>query len=223
MSLPESINSLFPKYKSKIINGNVSIEEKDPKAKLREIQFEHSEFWRIDTTMIKDFSSFFQIAESPDFLCKDCDGIVVFEYNGQKYMLIVELKSSFDTETIFYARKQIISTYIKLNILLNIIPEYKKDEYICKGVIASLNPDDNKQNWISKMLMLDDNDPEKKKVYFALNLYNDKERTITKDLCQEMSSCELSNKCMFDKLTFNYIGVELGNSTHTLPISDFLS
>jgi hypothetical protein len=223
MSLLESINNLFPKYKTEIIKGNVSIQEKKPEAKLREIQFTHDEFWRIDTSMIKDFSSFFQTAQSPDFFLIECDGIVVFDYNKQKHILIIELKSSFDTEDIFYARKQIISTYIKLNILLNIIPEYEKEEYIYKGVIASLKPNDNQQNWISKMMMLDDKNPDKKKVNFALNLYNDKERTITKDLCQEMSLYELSNKCMFDKLTFNYIGVELGNSTHTLSISDFLS
>jgi hypothetical protein len=220
MQFPDSIKKLFPEYKFEVKYGNISIIEKDEQTKLKEIQFSHDEFWSIDTNMIKDFSSFFHKAKSPDIFHKDCDGIIVLDYNGQKYILIVELKSSFDTHKIFDARKQIISSYIKLNILLNIIPEYEKDNYIFKGVIASINPDDERLNGMLKILA---DNPKNKQVLFALNLYRDKEKVITKDSCEEIPIYDLSSKCTFDQLTFNYIGVDIGTSTHSLTISDFLS
>ncbi|GHU63727.1 hypothetical protein FACS1894123_07090 [Bacteroidia bacterium] len=223
MLFPDSIQKLFPKYQFEVKNGNVSIIEKDVQAKLKEIQFSHDEFWSIDTNMIKDFSSFFEKANSPDFFHKDCDGIFMFEYEGQKYILVVELKSSFDTNKIYYARTQIISSYIKLNILLNMIPEYEKDEYVFKGVIASLNPNDEQLNGISKTMMLPDNDLKKKQSSFALNLYRNKKRIITKGLCQEIAQYELSDKCMFEELAFNYIGIDAGNTSHSLTIAEFLS
>lgn len=81
----------------------------------------------------------------------DCDGILLFEKDGRKYMLICELKSKpDDKQDILKARKQIVGSYIKMNALMGTLSGVKTSEYIPIGLIVSFLPMSSTINALSK-------------------------------------------------------------------------
>jgi hypothetical protein len=210
--LVDSLNALFPKYNFETKTGSVTISENDEKAKVKEIKFLHDEFISIEPTIVKDFSSFFQKAGSPNFFNQDSDGIIIFEWKNQKYIFIIEMKSKFDTKEIFKARQQIVSSYIKLYTILNMISDYEKDKYICRGIIVCLEPNEDKLNWLYRSNQLPDTNPEKKMHIFASKLVFLRHTIITKEMCTDVVKYKLSCQCMFDQLTFSFIGVAENSS-----------
>ena len=97
MPFCDDLKVLFPKYSMEYCKGAVSITENSSSAKVKELIWSNSNFHKIDSTIVKDMKSFFETAKSSDIFFLDCDGIVIFEKEGRKYMFFSELKSSFDT------------------------------------------------------------------------------------------------------------------------------
>ena len=83
----------------------------------------------IPNVIVKDDTSIFQKAGSNVILKEDCDGIFLTKQDGQKYIYLCELKSSFSTQQISKAKDQIIGSYLKLHSLLSllIIQSYRMD------------------------------------------------------------------------------------------------
>ena len=102
-------------------------------------------------------------------LCKDCDGIVFYEKEGQKYMLFCELKSSYSYDEILKAKNQICASYIKMKALMGTLQDFNLQDFVPIGIIFSYNPKSEEKNYNAKAFGRGISFPEKlrmhKKVY----------------------------------------------------------
>lgn len=195
-----SLNEIFNKsHLFTTRSNNVVINEPDQNARVRRVTITNQNvFLSINTELIKDIRSLFN--NNHKILKLEADGVVVFEFNNEKYIYIIELKSTYNSQDIYKAKNQIISTYIKLNILLNVIQPFKKENYIFKGFIVALAPNTEKINGMSKL-------SECGHAKFAYKLCTQKsvdvrfEKTEAKDI-------PINRSCCFDVLNINFIGAD---------------
>lgn len=85
-----------------------------------------------------------------DVMRLNCDKVVLFELEGQKYMLFCELKSTFSTDEIVHAKDQIVGSLVKIRSLFHTLQGVKLDEYRPIGLIVSFQPTDEQINALSK-------------------------------------------------------------------------
>lgn len=140
--LANNFTAAFPVFPSIPFNGSCNIEE--PK------NFNTNNFQRIELTGFAGFafphelasgtSSFASVAKHTGVMTLDCDGIVMFEKNGQKYMLFCELKSSYVKDDIVHAKDQLVGSSVKMKGLLSTLQGYNRDEYKYIGLIVSFEP-----------------------------------------------------------------------------------
>lgn len=140
MALKDFLDAVAPKYTSDLCKGSVDILEHDAGALIRKVVWKDADFQHMDHQLAQDMKSFFDLAGSPEVFMKNCDGIVLFEVDGKKYMFLTELKSNFSTENLLKAKVQIISSFIKTNMLLHLSACYRLEDYIIKGFIVSYPP-----------------------------------------------------------------------------------
>jgi len=209
MAIYSDLKLLFPKpgYNISYHRGYVSINETGKNVKVKEIKWEKSDFQYIDKDIIKDLSSFFQKTNSSDIFLKECDGIIFFEENGKKYVFLCELKSSFDTSDLYYAMHQIISSYIKLNMILHLLVNYTRTDYHFKAFIACLPPNKSYIPTLHKQLFLPSGSKYRDEADFSSELYVNKKVRIKPTDCEKLKGLNLGNNCLFNELTFHYIEV----------------
>ncbi|MGL5785214.1 MAG: hypothetical protein ACRCX4_00125 [Bacteroidales bacterium] len=197
-----SLKQIFNKsHLFKTTKDKAEIIEHDKNSKVKKLNIINQDnFLLIDTELIRDFSSFFK----DEILKKDSDGIVLFELekgkDKAKYIYIIELKSTYNSVEIYKAKNQIISTYIKLNILLNAIQPFNKTKYKFKGFIIALTPSLEKQTGMGKYL-------ERKDVAFAYKLSINKSVNVKFDKT-EANNIPINKSCCFDELNINFIGAD---------------
>lgn len=85
-----------------------------------------------------------------DVMRLNCDKVVLFELEGQKYMLFCELKSTFNTDEIVHAKDQIVGSLVKIRSLFHTLQGVELDEYKPIGLIVSFQPTDEQINALSK-------------------------------------------------------------------------
>lgn len=68
---------------------------------------------------------------------KKCDGFVICTFKGQKYLIWIELKSSFN-EVFDKAIYQLSGCYVKMKSYLNCFSDYHPEEYKELGIVVSL-------------------------------------------------------------------------------------
>ncbi len=215
---------LFPKYSMEYCRRAVSVKESSSTAKVKELIWSNSDFHKIDSTIVKDMTSFFQKANSSDIFHLDCDGIVIFEEKGKKYMFFTELKSTFNKSELFSAKDQIISSYLKINILMHLLPCYNCDDFVIKGFIASLPPKREYLRDLYKQQFLKPGSQYQTDADFALNLcyFKDKKITLVPTDCFKLKGLPLGNTGIFKRIEFHYVEVPDGTSSITLDVDNYL-
>ena len=126
--------SLFNSMKDSFI-----IKEKDPCAKICQVKFvaKGADFI-LSTEDLFSSSENLYTKKSEDFhFRRKCDGFVICEYNGQGYLIWIEIKSSFN-EVFSDAIYQISGCYIKAKSYLNSIISFSEEEYKEFGIVVSL-------------------------------------------------------------------------------------
>ncbi len=113
-------------------------------------------------------------------LGNDCDGIVLFEKDGQKYMLFCELKSTFSTDEIAHAKDQLVGSYVNMKGLLSTLQGYGPDDYKAVGLIVSFEPT---QEQLTSISQLDD-----RKAAFAIALNSRKIYQMPDSKCNRFFS-----------------------------------
>ena len=204
--------------------GNVHINEKSPSAKVKEIIWTGSDFHKVDSTVVKDMTSFFQMAGSPEIFNLDCDGIILFEKDSQKYIFFSELKSTFDTSDIFYAKDQIISSYLKINMIMHLLHCYNYNDFIVKGFIACLSPNMSFLRDLYKEQLLKSGSRYKSDADFAIDLcYFSKRSTVLQPTdCFKLKDLPLGNTGIFKTMEFHYIEVPIGKSSVTVDVNAYI-
>ncbi|OAV64459.1 hypothetical protein Barb6XT_02796 [Bacteroidales bacterium Barb6XT] len=218
--LEQSIRLLYPKCPIKRFKDVCIVSEAEPNATVKGLSFNIPESLLIGNELIKSLSGFFE--NSDRIFRKDCDGIVLLEYNGKSYCLLIELKSAFDTKDIDKARKQILSTYIKLNMSLMPLADYNKDDFEFIGIIVSKEPTGDCLKWIRNINMLSDTDPKKKLYIFPIQLYSEKQKVIHYDFYLREKGYRLSPNCMYEKMKYCHVAVPPDSSIYKADIAKFL-
>ncbi|GHT39918.1 hypothetical protein FACS189437_04670 [Bacteroidia bacterium] len=222
MAIHADLKNLFPKYDMHYGRRVVSIWEKDANAKVNEVKWINSDFDYIDTEIVKDLTSFFRLSQSHEIFHKDCDGIIVLEENGKKYIFLSELKSSFDTSDLYSAMHQIISSYIKINMVLHLLINYRNSDYIFKAFIISLPPQRDYISTLHKQLMLPSSSQFKVDADFSAELYVHKKVKLKATECEKLKGLQLGSNCLFKDLEFYYIDVPHGQNSITLDALSYL-
>lgn len=204
--------------------GRVSVKEDSSTAKVQELIWSNSDFHKIDSTIVKDMKSFFTAAGSSDIFYLDCDGIMIFEKEGRKFMFFSELKSSFDTSDIYHAKDQIISSYLKINLVMHLLPCYNCDDFVIKGFIACRPPKREFLRDLYRQQLLKPGSKYKTEAEFVIDLcyYKAKKTTLVPTDCFKLKGLPLGNTGVFKKIEFNYVEVPDGTSSITLDVNNYL-
>lgn len=224
MPFCDDLKILFPKYSMEYCKGAVSITENSSSAKVKELIWSNSDFHKIDSTIVKDMKSFFETAKSSDIFFLDCDGIVIFEKKGRKYMFFSELKSSFDTSDIDHAKDQIISSYLKINMLMHLLRCYNYDEFVIKGFIACLPPKQEFLRDLYRQQFLKPGSKYKTDAEFVIDLCYCKEKKtkLVPTDCFKLKGLPLGNTGIFKEIEFNFVEVPEGTSSITLDVDNYI-
>lgn len=163
-TLVDNYNLLYPNIPATQFNGGIVVKEPenlgDPK-KFQSVELKGINGFSFDHDLAKKMSSFAQIASPSTFhksgnkwdniLYDDCDGIILFEKNGQKYMLFCELKSGYFLKPIFHARCQLLGSYIKMKGLMSTVRGFAENDFIPIGLIVSFESTSEQRNLYSKI------------------------------------------------------------------------
>lgn len=224
MPFCDDLKTLFPKYSIKYCKNSVTINESSPNAKVKSVIWSNADFHYIDSMIVKDMTSFFELANSAKIFNLDCDGITIFEKNGNKYMFFSELKSSFDTRDIFHAKDQIISSYIKINMIMHLLRCYNSNDFIIKGFIICLPPNYNYLRDLYKQQLLNPGNKYKSEADFVIELcyFKEKKMQLKPTDCFNLKDLPLGNFGIFKEMEFHYIEVPNESSNITLDINNYI-
>lgn len=222
MAFADFFKSVAPKYCYKEHKNFVDIHEHDAGATLKKLRWQDSDFFHMDHQLAKDLTSFFQMAKSPKVFNHDCDGVILFEHDGKKYMFLNELKSGFDTGKILEAKEQIVSTFLKTNMLLHLFSCYKLEDYTVKGFIVSRPPKKDFKINCYQMSMVNN----KKGREYDLT----RKLVYCKDKCFKFRPCDinciaglpLGDRGIFKSIELHYIEVKESHSETTLSVIDYI-
>ncbi len=224
MAIKDFLDAVAPRYASPIKRGAVEILEHDSKALVKKVVWTDADFHHLDHQMAKDMTSFFTLAGSPEVFNHDCDGVVIFELDGRKYMFLTELKSGFSTEVLMKAKTQIISSFLKTNMLLHLSSCYRLEDYIVKGFIVGRSPKADFKINLYKGSML----PDKGKVrefdltrkFFCKNPSRSIVLKPTDFIC--LSGLPLGDRGIFPEIDLHYIEIDSQSSEISLSVRNFL-
>lgn len=219
----QDFNKLFSKYNMTYEKNSVTINETTNEAKVKSITWQNSCFQNFDTHLAKDMTSFFQIAKASDLFYDDCDGLILFNEDGQKYMFFNELKSTFDSREIYHARNQLISTYLKFNLLFHLLQGYDPNDYIVKGFIFSLPADKNTIRDLYKETFLPKGRRRAEATFTCDLCYNKLQKCEIEPVdCYEIKSQPIADRGIFRKMEIYHIDVKPPSDSITLDVKDFI-
>ena len=221
MAISRELNIFLPQYTCSYCKDEVEIRETSPSAKVKIVKWKNSCFHNLDCGMVKDLTGFFDNS-TPDILRHDCDGIITFEEDGQKYMFLIEMKSTFCTSDLYKASLQIISSYIKVNVILNMMRSYTKDDYVVKGFIFTLPA---KKSFLfdhHKQMMFKPKNRYKTEAEFCDELCccQEKKMTLYQTECDALRDLPFSNNVLFNSIEFHHI--EVSDNSIELDVHDFI-
>lgn len=225
MAITHFLQKVAPKYAAQEYKGQVDVLEHDAGAAVRKVTWTSADFSHFDHSLAKDMTSFFQIAKSPDIFHLDCDGVVMFENNGKKYMFLTELKSKFATQTLYHAKTQIISSFLKTNMFLHLSNCYKLEDYTIKGFIVGYAPAPDFTINMHKGSMLPGKSQKYREFQLAHRLFirNRLQKIILKPtdfLC--LKGMPIGERGIFPEIELHYITMPDGSSEITLDANAYL-
>lgn len=167
-TVTDNFNKAFPNLASKSFTGTCYIDEhdNDNTDKFQRAVLTGLEGYVFPHELMGRASTFASSSGHKGVLALDCDQVVLFEHNGQKYILLCELKSSYTCDNIAHAKDQIVGSSVKMRSLLSFLQGFDKSEYKIIGLIVSFEPTEEQITNITKN--------EGSKSAFAIRLQADK-------------------------------------------------
>lgn len=154
MKLHNSIETIFDKSDNPFINDTWTIHEQDAGASFKTVIIRDiaPKSYSIDSDLYRNkFQKVFD--NSTTLNDNDCDGCAIIHFNEKKYILLVEMKSKFDTAKISKAYKQALTTLLKNLMLFSLCDGYNINEYDVSILIACLPPSDDQKVWLKHNYM----------------------------------------------------------------------
>ncbi|WP_289752341.1 hypothetical protein [uncultured Duncaniella sp.] len=228
MALNDFLEAIAPNYAKGLQRGRVEILEHSADAQVKRVEWTHSDFHHMDHSMSRDLKPFFETyAGSPNVFYKDCDGIILFEHDGKKYMFLTELKSQFDNTQLVKAKTQIIASFIKTNMVLNLASCYHIEDYIVKGFIVSRPPTSEFIRVLHQGSML----PSGNHLEFATRLFTSDKQKISDQVhkllmkpteCFCIHGMPLGDRGIFNEIEMYHIAVPPPDDFITLDVRDYI-
>ncbi len=168
----DNFNKAYPDLASQSFTGTCYIDEHDNNEtdKFQQAVLTGLDGFIFPHELMGKASSFASMAGHKGVLTLDCDQVVLFEREGQKYILLCELKSSYICDNIVHAKDQIVGSIVKMKSLLASLQGFDKSEYKIIGLIVSFEPTEEQITNITK-----DEGP---KSAFAIRLQADKKYSM---------------------------------------------
>lgn len=212
MTLVDNFNKAFPDYEIADFYERTSIVEhsNDDNGKFKELEITGFKGFSFHEELAGKLTSFPNTVGHKGCLLKNCDGIHLFIYNGEKYLMLSELKSSFNTDEIAKAKDQLIGTYINLMAVLRTLQNFDSDDYHIFGVIAAYKPSDEDLSAISKR--------EDKKSAFAIQLNANNKYFMPASRC-----LAYYHPLNVGDFTIAYVPVTYGADKYSIDILDILN
>lgn len=136
--------------------GIIKIEETEKQATVKGVELEfHGQAISIHKGIFEKTDFLFKRNEDvPNKMPKlqhSCDGVLIIEQQGQKYLVFIELKSDYTSGNIRKAEIQLCASYLRMMALLNCMEDFQPDEYRKCGIIVSHPQSPEELNRILKM------------------------------------------------------------------------
>ena len=222
----DDLRKLLPVYKNICyVKGSYTVHEPSADSKVKDITWNNANFQVFNPDIAKDLTAFFQSAKSGDIFWCNCDGVFLFQGdNSKKYLFLCELKSTFDSSDIYHASNQINSTYIKLSMILNLLPNFRKDEVIVKGFIISRPPKKNYLRELHKQSMMGNKSKFTTESEFCYDLCYGGEQTYVVDFkhCHQFKNISLGAETIVEQIEFHHIAVEEPNTSITVDVMQYV-
>lgn len=220
----DDLRKMLPLYQNICyIKGSYTIHEMSVDSKIKDITWTNADFQVFDPKIAKDLTGFFQNAKAGDIFYFDCDGVFLLQGDGKKYLFLCELKSKFDSSDIYHACNQITSTYIKMSMVLNLLPNYRKDDVVVKGFIISRPAEKNYLRDLHKKCMMGYKSKFTTEAEFCYNLCYNSSQTYNMTLknCHQLKDVPLSGESFAKQIEFHHIQVDEPNTGITVDAIQF--
>ena len=181
---------------SPLINNEWTIVEHEDGASFKTVRIRdiQANSYSIDNDLYRNkFKKVFE--NSTKLNDNDCDGCAIIHHNNQKHILLVELKSKFDTTKISKAYKQALTTLLKNHMLFSLCDGYDIQEFDISILIACLPPNENQKTWLSDQYMLMQNSEthNEQDCCFAVKLYFEKRISTQMRDITFFTNCKFAN------------------------------
>ena len=177
MRLCESYQSVYDMSQVQVIDGEWVVHEREPNAIFRTLKIEsiHEPSFALANSEYKcTHAKIFEKSSTLKDL--DCDGFAVVTHEGKKYVVAVELKSSFDTKKVLQAYEQSVFSFLKNHMIFSLCQGYSVEDYDILIVIGCCLPNGDQKVWLKDQMMLIMNGVKSvhRDVYFAVKLFYEK-------------------------------------------------
>lgn len=220
----DDLSKLLPVYQDICFYKNrYTVHEASTDSKIKDVEWVNADFQVFSPKIAKDLTGFFQSAKSGEIFWLDCDGAFLLQGVDRKYLFLCELKSKFDSSDIYHACNQITSTYIKLSMVLNLLPNYKKDDVTVKGFIVSRPATKDYLRELHKQSMMGLKSKFTTDAEFCYDLcYNDgKSYVLSLKRCHQLKDIPLGKETMTDQIEFYHIPVAEPASNITIDVMQY--
>jgi hypothetical protein len=222
----DDLRKILPEYQDiGYVKGSYKIHESSVESKVKEITWKNANFQVFNADIAKDLTGFFRSAKSGEIFWFNCDGVFLFQGECNKYLFLCELKSAFDSSDIYHASNQIISTYIKLSMILNLLPNFRKDEVIVKGFIVSRPPDKSYLRDLHKQSMMGKKSKFTTEAEFCYELCYNRDQTYMVNFreCHQLKDIPLGSETIVDHIEFHHIPVKAPDTSITIDVMQYVN
>lgn len=220
----DDLSKLLPEYQNICYSANnYTVHELSTDSKVKDITWTNANFQIFDPNIAKDLTGFFQSAKAGDIFHFNCDGVFLIQGESKKYLFLCEMKSTFDSSDIYHASNQIISTYIKLTMVLNLLPNYRKNEVIVKGFIISRPADNKYLRDLHKKSMMGYKSIFTTEAEFCYELCYNNPPTYVMEFknCHQLKDIPLGLETIADRIEFHHISVNEPNTSITVDAMQY--
>ena len=215
----DDLKKLLPVYQNiGYCRGCYTVHESSGNSKIKDVTWVNADFQAFNTNIAKDLTGFFQSAKAGEILWFDCDGAFLLQGDDKKYLFLCELKSGFDSSDIYHACNQITSTYIKLSMVLNLLPNYRKDDVVVKGFIVSRPAKPDFLRDLHKQTMMGKSSKFTTDAEFCYDLCYNAGQPYVLDFkkCYQLKDIPLGKETITDKIEFYHIPVDEPSTAITI-------
>ena len=220
----DDLSKLLPGYQDiGYFQGSYTIHESSGESKIKDVTWENADFQVFSTTIAKDLTGFFQSAKAGEIFWFDCDGAFLLQGDDRKFLFLCELKSGFDSSDIYHACNQITSTYIKLSMILNLLPNYRKDDVVVKGFIVSRPASKDYLRDLHKQSMMGHKSKFTTDAEFCYDLCYNADHSYVMNLkkCHQLKDVPLGKETLSSQIEFHHIPVAEPSSNITIDVMNY--